>query len=224
MPSPPIPAWTDQGDVPQGRVVSRRAIHCYVILLGCRDYVLLTWEWQWHGYANNQVWIGDANAGLALKLKDRVDRWDVIGLPGGNYQDWANNRRGGCRVSEVGSNMVRIQAYTGPMTVAAGQQLCFRFGLMATPTKIVNPQHWTWRHFHQLPILPVAEALNRGANHNRPPRRGHQPVYQLSLSHFAGDAGLPGAGAGGGTVEYYYTVREFEHVRPRILVLAQPWQ
>ena len=123
------------------------------------------WQWKWDpARSNNQLWIGDVNAGLSCKLKHTEDRWDLFNLQeSGVYKDWASGGQGGCAVEEVGSDQVVIRAYTGPREVAAGQELHFNFGLLITPVKPLDKSHWQWRYFHRSTAAPVAEAAASGA-------------------------------------------------------------
>ncbi|MBI2929322.1 MAG: hypothetical protein HYY24_26960 [Verrucomicrobia bacterium] len=144
----------------------RRAIATYMMGLGRKGgYRPPQWQWKWDATrSNNQLWIGDVNAGLSCKLKHTEDRWDLFNLQeSGLYQDWGNGGRGGCTVEEAGPDQVVIRAYTGPREVAAGQELHFNFGLLITPVKTLDKGHWQWRYFHRGTAAPVAEAASTGA-------------------------------------------------------------
>jgi len=123
-----------------------------------------SWKWKWDANrANNQLWIGDINAGLSCKLKHVVDRWDLYNLKeSGPYRDWSNDGHGGCNVEEEGDRVV-IRAYTGPRKVAAGKDLHFNFGLLITPVKVLDKGHWGWRYFHQGSSKPVLQVAETGA-------------------------------------------------------------
>jgi hypothetical protein len=144
----------------------RREIATYMMGLGRKGgYRPKQWQWKWDAArSNNQLWIGDVNAGLSCKLKHTEDRWDLFNLQeSGLYQDWGNGGQGGCVVEEVGADQVVIRAYTGPREVAAGQELHFNFGLLITPVKTLDKNHWQWRYFHRSAAAPVAEAAATGA-------------------------------------------------------------
>ena len=123
------------------------------------------WQWNWDAArSNNQLWIGDVNAGLSFKLKHTEERWDLYDLSeSGPYQDWSNGGLGGCDVTDAGQDQVLIRAYTGPRAVKAGQSLHFNFGLLITPVKTLDKSHWQWRYFHRGAAAPVAEAAASGA-------------------------------------------------------------
>src|SRR5262249_30569455 len=106
-------------EVPMNRQVAK-----YMMGLGHpAGFRLPQWDWHWSENANNVLWIGDVNAGLSLKLKNSDDRWDICWMPGAGYTNWANELRGGCKVSEVDSNTVLIRAFTGPRFVTQGEEL-----------------------------------------------------------------------------------------------------
>jgi hypothetical protein len=144
----------------------RREIATYMMGLGRKGgFRPPQWQWKWDAArSNNQLWIGDVNAGLSCKLKHTEDRWDLFNLKEtGIYKDWGNDGRGTCAVEEVGQNQVVVRAATGPRRVAAGEELHFNFGLLITPVKMLDKGHWQWRYFHRSIAAPVAEAAGTGA-------------------------------------------------------------
>lgn len=190
----------------------RREVAVYMMGLGRKGgYRPASWDWKWDaGRANNEVWIGDVNAGLSCKLKHVEDRWDLANLKeSGPYRDWSNQGRGGCTVREEGERVV-IRAYTGPRRIAAGEALHFNFGLLITPVKTLDQAHWTWRYFHQGSSRPVAEVAKTGATiinlHQGDPLNPYinYPFLTVdSLSAYAREAHARGM-----KVKLYYTIRE----------------
>ena len=143
----------------------RRELAVYMMGMGRKGgYRPASWDWKWDpARANNQLWIGDVNAGLSCKLKHVEDRWDLANLrESGTYRDWSNEGRGGCSVREEGDRVV-IRAYTGPRNVAKSEVLHFNFGLLITPVKTLDKAHWDWRYFHQGSSSPVADVAKTGA-------------------------------------------------------------
>ena len=107
-------------------------------------------EWQWHPDSlANQFWLGEINAGLACKLKHLEEDWAISHMhETGLYRDWSNDGLGGVSMNEADDDTVLVRAYTGPKTVAAGETLHFNFGLLITPVKVLDNDHWHWRYFH----------------------------------------------------------------------------
>ncbi|MBS0664416.1 MAG: hypothetical protein JSR48_14215 [Verrucomicrobia bacterium] len=170
------------------------------------------WSWQWDlNRANNQLWIGDINAGLSLKLKDVEDHWDLYNLrQTGLYRDWANGGKGGCTVREA-DGQVLIRAYAGPRHVNAGEDLHFNFGLLITPVRSLDPAHWDWRHSHMPHShLSVREAKAAGMTivniHQSEPLNRYINYPFLAVDPLT--TYIREAHAAGIKVKLYYTVRE----------------
>ncbi len=107
-------------------------------------------QWTWHPDSlGNQFWLGEVNAGLACKLKHVEDDWAISHMhETGLYRDWSNDGLGGVAMSEVDDGAVLVRAYTGPKTIRPGETLHFNFGLLITPVKVLDKDHWHWRYFH----------------------------------------------------------------------------
>jgi hypothetical protein len=124
-----------------------RDVAKYMMGLGCRGgYRPASWYWKWDlERANNQLWIGDFDAGIQLTLQLPQDAWvssfHETGLP----ESWHNDGQGGCNVVEE-HGCVMVRAYTGARTLKAGRQLEFRFRFIVTPVKPIDPNHWNWRY------------------------------------------------------------------------------
>lgn len=143
----------------------RREVARYMMGMGRKGGVRpKRWDWRWNAaYANNHLWLGDVNAGLQCKLKHVIPHWGLYGLHKvGLYRDWAGTGHGGCTVREEGDAVI-MRAFTGPLTVAAGRQLHFNFGLLVTPVKVLDKRHWIWRYFHRAKAAPVEEVASTGA-------------------------------------------------------------
>ncbi len=107
-------------------------------------------EWRWHADSlANQLWLGDVNAGLVCKLKNVDDDWAISHMhETGLYRDWANGGAGGATMAETDDGTVLVRAFTGARTIAAGETLHFNFGMLITPVKLLDKDHWHWRYFH----------------------------------------------------------------------------
>jgi hypothetical protein len=145
-----------------------REVATYMMGLGRKGgYRPDKWDWKWDvRYANNHFWIGDVNAGLACKFKHVEDRWDYANMKqSGVYEDWGNGGQGGCRLCEESPDRVVLRTFTGPRKLAAGAELHFNFGLLATPFHTIDPEHWKWRYMHTQPWIPLpsVDDVVRGA-------------------------------------------------------------
>ena len=127
----------------------RRDAAAYMMGLGRKGgYRPKQWKWVWEAdRANNLVWLGDVHAGVQCKLKGPEDTWDMGGLAAGIPQSWGNDGRGGATRERArrDGNAVRLQR---PRTLHAGEEIEFRFGLLITPVKPLDPAHWNQRYHH----------------------------------------------------------------------------
>ncbi len=107
----------------------------------------LEWKWQ-QEYANNMLWIGDVNAGMQLKLKHLVPDWKLASFEKlGPYRDWSNEGKGGCNVVSATKEVV-VTAYLGAKSMKKGDSLVLNFGLLITPVKTLDDQHWNEKYYH----------------------------------------------------------------------------
>jgi len=125
------------------------------------------WDWKWDtSRANNMVWIGDVNAGLQCKLKNEFPDWAVTNFDKtGPYKDWSNGGLGGCNLSDQGNSFL-FKAFTGPKVLSEGEVLHFNFGLLITPLKPLDKNHWSERYFQSDPPVDnwISQAVEKGAN------------------------------------------------------------
>ncbi len=208
-------ATTDLKDV-RLEIPLRREMATYMMGMGRKGgYRPKRWDWKWDvGRSNNQLWIGEVNAGISCKLKHVEDRWDLFNLKeSGVYRDWGNNGNGGCTVEEVGDRQVVIRAYTGPSRIEAGKELHFNFGLLITPVKVLDKNHWQWRYFHRNGAAPVKEVADTGATLiNLHQGDGLNPYINYpflttdELSTYTAAAHVRGM-----KVKIYYTIRELSN-------------
>jgi hypothetical protein len=95
------------------------------------------------------LWLGDYNAGLQLHLKNTTETWDLFDLKqSGIPESWGNQGKGGCSVA-TGQGTILIRAFTGVRDFSGGEELLFRFALLITPVKPLDPSHWTEHYFQQ---------------------------------------------------------------------------
>lgn len=202
----------------------RREIATYMMGMGRKGGLRPKhWDWKWNlDRSNNQLWIGEVNAGLSCKLKHVEDRWDLSNLrESGIYRDWGNDGKGGCSVEELSNRQVVIRAYAGPRRIEAGQKLHFNFGLLITPVKLLDKNHWQWRFFHRSHAAPVKQVVATGATLiNLHQGDGLNPYINYpfltadKLSAYTAEAH-----ASQMKVKIYYTVRELSNYTPEFWAL-----
>ena len=188
----------------------RRDAAVYMMGLGRKGgYRPGQWQWKWDiKRANNMVWLGDWNAGLHLKLKNTEDTWDIYDLRSAGLPDsWHNSGKGGCTVTEEGDRVV-VRAYSGARTLKAGDELLFRFGLLITPVKPLDPAHWSQRYYHACVEPEVAAAsgatiLNIHHGNELNPFINYPFLTTDALAAYVNSAHQKGL-----KVKLYYTVRE----------------
>jgi hypothetical protein len=107
------------------------------------------YKWNWDlARANNLFWLGGVESGMQCKLKVASDSWDIYNLTAtGLPKSWHNEGQGGCHIFEQG-NAVVAQAYSGTRTLKAGEEVEYRFALLITPVKPLDPEHWNQRYYH----------------------------------------------------------------------------
>jgi len=111
-------------------------------------------EWTWD-VARHQdcFWIGAANAGLMVRLKDQNYCRPLVNiyyhfLPLRMPESWANGGKGGVEVFDQGDRVI-ARAYSGPRTLKKGQTLDFIADLYLTPFRPIDThKQWTVRFVH----------------------------------------------------------------------------
>jgi hypothetical protein len=192
----------------------RKDVAAYMMGLGRKGgYRPDEWKWTWDkARANNTVWIGDYNAGLYCKLKIETDPWDIATLSA-LPKAWHNDGKGGCEVVEQGDQVI-IRAYSGPRKLAAGERLDFCFGLLITPVKPLDPDHWKQRHYHFYKDVPKiddiaktgASIVNIHQGNDLNPYINYPFVTANKLKTYVDEAHSKGLKA-----KIYYTVRELSN-------------
>jgi hypothetical protein len=187
------------------------------------------WKWDEHKLQDS-VWIGDVNAGVQCTLEGEDDR-PILGSVYSRFKDlakpflspppaWNNGGKGGCLLFESGERTFLFRAYSGPRTIEAGEEIHFRFALLITPLKPIDPnKHFGTRYFHN--YQPVEAALKVGANTinihhgneinpyiNYPFLRPNELRNYVQQAH---DKGM--------NLKVYYTVRELSNHASEIWAL-----
>jgi hypothetical protein len=191
----------------------RKDVAAYMMGLGRKGgYRPHEWKWTWDvNHAINNVWIGDHNAGLQVKLKGPEDTWDIYDLKAaGIPSSWGNGGRGGCTVTEEDDRVV-VRAYSGERSLLAGEELQFRFGLLVTPVKPLDPAHWSQRYYHM--YGPPEDAARCGATIINV-HQGNELNPYINYPFLTADklaAYVSEAHNLGLKVKIYYTVRELSN-------------
>lgn len=183
------------------------------------------WEWRWDWSKNqDNVWIGDAHAGLCIQLRD--DHYEQplrvkytrkpLNLP----RSWHNEGYGGCLIRDVPDGSVLFQANCGGRTMKAGEELRFDFALWITPFKPVDPvRHFRTRHFHS--DAPVATAVEKRAT-DVTIHHGTKPYPFINYPFATADelrTHCEEAHRHGLKMRVYYTVRELTSRVPELWAL-----
>ena len=182
------------------------------------------WDWKWDSSrANNMVWVGDVNAGLQCKLKNEFPDWSLINFDKtGPYKDWSNGGAGGCTLSDQ-VNSFLFKAFTGRKTLGKGEVLHLNFGLLITPLKTLDKNHWSERYFQSDPPVDnwLPKAVEKGANvmnihqgNILNPYINYPFIATDTLKNF-----ISAAHAKGIRSKIYYTVRELSNHAQEIWAL-----
>lgn len=192
-------------------IALRGEVAKYMMGLGRKGgYRPASWKWKWNVDLNNQrVWIGDVNAGLYCRLKDSEDTWELYNLKSsGLPESWDNGGKGGAELTEETPDVVSLRFSSGPRRLQPTGDLLFRFGLMPTPVKKLDPAHWNWRYWHA--HSPVEEVARSGANiinihqgNDLNPFINYPFVAVDKLKSYVDQAHQEGI-----KVKLYYTIRE----------------
>ncbi|MBQ7256297.1 MAG: hypothetical protein IJS60_01215 [Abditibacteriota bacterium] len=132
----------------------------------------LSYHWQWNIVrADQQLWVGDVDAGFQLMLRHPFDTWQTLDQSDtGCPKSWDNDGKGGVDLKEI-EDTVLIKAYSGEREFKKGDELEFNFRLLITPFKYDLGKHWNYRvdwngaskdanivHMHH--GIPVMEYIN----------------------------------------------------------------
>ena len=185
----------------------------------------VSYAWAWDLKKDqDSVWIGDADAGVQVKLKGENYRRPLLT---NFYEDgplnlppaWYNEGRGGIAIREDGAVVV-VSCYSGARTLTAGQVLHFDFELLLTPFKPLDTQaQWRTRFFHS--FKPVDEVLRSGANtvnihhaNEANPFINYPFLHVPQMKAYVDEAHQKGL-----KVKIYYTIRELSNHAAELFAL-----
>ena len=132
-------------------------------------------EWQWRPTVQNQdaFWMGSANAGLRVQLRDRLSERSLEGVDHRframrGPESWMNGGSGGVHMErEVGTTdggAVHWIAFSGARRLGAGQSVEFNFNLSVTPFRPFDGMAQTVDRIHQEKGVPSSAVWVGGAN------------------------------------------------------------
>ncbi|MGC9341911.1 MAG: glycoside hydrolase domain-containing protein [Bacteroidales bacterium] len=182
-----------------------------------------SWSWEWNIESSNSVfWLGTVGAGLQCRLKGYEDIWEVFNFKDtGIPEDWHNEGRGGCLMEEQRDEFM-VNAFSGKRSVKKGDKLLFRFGLLITPVKPLDNDHWQWRYWHRSEFLDQPDSIfASGANiinihhaNRLNPYINYPFIATDTLKPFVDEAHKHDT-----KVKLYYTVRELSVRAPELFAL-----
>jgi hypothetical protein len=126
------------------------------------------YEWKWGGPVYyDSFWMGDVPAGVQCELRGASYAGPMVNLYWNLGQlkpptTWDNGGKGGLTLREEGEKVVAT-AFSGPRTLAAGEEMKFEFALLITPVKPIDTAtHFRTRYYHS--YEPPADIKAKGAN------------------------------------------------------------
>ena len=169
------------------------------------------WEWTWRAdHPNNQIWIGDTNAGLRCKLQGPDDVFGTNGMPAA----WVNNGQGRVLLSDQGSHVI-LSAHSGSRSFKAGEEIVFCFSILPTPLKPVDfNAHWNRRYYNPIGypyrvsdiVAWEANRVNIHSGGSMNPTINYPFIATDALRSFVKEAHKKDI-----KVQLYYTVRELSN-------------
>lgn len=156
-----------------------------------------------------RLWIGDYNAGLALRVP-----------PGRN--GWNNEGRGRLRLAKNATECA-VTLESGPFDIPAGGEVEFSVEFYVTPFHPMPRAHWKWRYYHAKygTLLDVPKGIAAGAKiftqHHETASNPYinYPLLTAPILKRMADE----VHAAGGLFKFYYTVRELSVRAPELWAL-----
>ncbi len=172
--------------------------------------------WHWTGPFNS-FWIGNAQAGLHVKLLGSTYEGPMQNL----YHpkpppSWFNDSQGGVTITRGPNGEVLVQAFTGPFELKAKETRTFDFSLLVTPVKPLDPAaHFRERYWHSTHDIPDDVNVINVHHATAPNPFINYPFLALdTLREFCRTNQ-----ARGRKVKIYYTVRELTSRLPELWAL-----
>ena len=195
----------------------RPEVATYFMGLGlpaCRTPTNYTWHWTG---PYNSFWIGNAHAGLHVKLLGSSYEGPMQNL----YRpkpppSWFNHGKGGVTITNGPKGEVLVQVFTGPFELKAGEERAFDFSLLVTPVKPLDTAtHFRERYWHSTHDIPADVNVINVHHATRPNPFINYPFLAVDeLREFC-----HAQQARGRKVKIYYTVRELTTHLPELWAL-----
>jgi hypothetical protein len=174
------------------------------------------YTWRWEG-PYNSFWIGNAHAGLHVKLLGSSYEGPMQNL----YHpkpptSWFNDGKGGVTITNGPKGEVLVQAFTGPFDLKAGEERSFDFSLLVTPVKPLDTAtHFRERYWHSTHDIPGDVNVINVHHATTPNPFINYPFLAVDkLREFCHTNQ-----AAGKKVKIYYTVRELTTHLPELWAL-----
>eukprot|EP01052_Picozoa_sp_SAG31_P008593 SAG31_NODE_437_length_15714_cov_8.527344_2_plen_533_part_00 len=186
--------------------------------------------WKWSSKPTSQLWVGSAEAGLRIFLKDSADD-RVVAANGGalSPEAWGAAGSGGARIEHLPGG-VNLTVFTGAQTIGqATRPLRLFLDMAVTPFKSRNEtDHWISRYFqigYPSPVEPnLPFAKSAGASvinvHQGVPVLNQYISYPFVPSEVQALTNFTSAAASMGFrgVKFYYTIGELSNHAAEIWV------
>ena len=183
-------------------------------LAACRTPTNYTWRWTG---SYNSFWIGNAHAGLHVKLLGSSYEGPMQNL----YHpkpppSWFNDGKGGVTITNGPKGEVLVQVFTGPFDLKAGEERSFEFSLLVTPVKPLDTAaHFRERYWHSTHDIPSDINVINVHHATTPNPFINYPFLAVdNLRDFCRTNQ-----AAGKKVKIYYTVRELTTHLPELWAL-----
>jgi hypothetical protein len=174
------------------------------------------YTWQWKG-PYNSFWIGNAHAGLHVKLLGSSYEGPMQNL----YHpkpppSWFNEGKGGVTITHGLRGEVLAQVFTGPFEMKAGEERSFELALLVTPVKPLDTAtHFRERYWHGTHGVPDSANVINVHHATTPNPFINYPFLALEkLREFCQTNQAEGR-----KVKIYYTVRELTSHLPELWAL-----
>jgi hypothetical protein len=174
------------------------------------------YTWRWKG-PYNSFWIGNAHAGLHVKLLGSSYEGPMQNL----YHpkpppSWSNDGKGGVTITNGPKGEVLVQVFTGTFELKAGEERAFDFSLLVTPVKPLDTTtHFRERYWHSHAGVPGDVNIINVHHATLPNPFINYPFLAVDKLR----AFCQTNQAAGRKVKIYYTIRELTTHLPELWAL-----